>query len=230
VSTWSEGALPSAEVRRIVADGYDEMGERFDRWADAAIGSQRDAYVRRLFDLVQPGGSLLEIGCGSGARSTETLASRFRLTGIDLSPRQIERARRRIPSASFSVGDVATVDLPPSAFAAIVAFYVMGHVASRDHAEVYARIATWLEPGGTFVANLPISGGSDGIEDGYLGVRMFFASFGAEENLRLIQEAGLELIDATIIDEVEVDPDDGSRATGTWQWVVATRRLDERPR
>jgi SAM-dependent methyltransferase len=205
-----------------VADGYDEMGERFDRWADAAIGSPRDAYVRRLLDQVPPGEPVLEIGCGSGARSTEALAQRYRLTGMDLSPRQIERARKRIPSARFTVGDVTTVDLPPTAFAAIVAFYVMGHVASRDHAEVYTRIATWLEPGGTFVANLPISGGGDGIEDGYLGVRMFFASLDADENLGLIQGAGLELVDATIITEVEADPDDGSSAVAAWQWIVAT--------
>ena len=53
-SRWIEGSHSAEDVRRIVATGYDQMGERFDRWADAALGSPRDTFVARLFEEVPP--------------------------------------------------------------------------------------------------------------------------------------------------------------------------------
>jgi SAM-dependent methyltransferase len=51
--------------------------------------------------LIPPDASVLEIGCGSGE-----LLSRLRARrkfGVDVSPRQIEAARQRLPEAEFSV-------------------------------------------------------------------------------------------------------------------------------
>jgi SAM-dependent methyltransferase len=225
MGSWSEGSPSAEEVRRIVAAGYDAMGERFDRWADATRGSPREVFVRPLFDEVPPGEAVLEIGCGSGARTTVALARRYQVTAIDLSAHQIERAQGRIPSARFLVGDVTRIDLPPATFRAIVAFYVMNQIPSGDHATVYQRVASWLEPGGLFIANLPVAGGGDGVEDPWLGVPMFFASLDAEENLSLIRAAALHVVDSELISEIEVDPDDEtSTEEGEWQWVVARRQ------
>jgi SAM-dependent methyltransferase len=222
---WTEGSPSAEKVRRIVAAGYDEMGERFDRWADAMRGSPRDAFVLRLFEEVPPGVAVLEIGCGSGARSTGALARRYHLTGIDLSAHQVERARERLPWARFLVGDVTRIELSPASFRAIVAYYVMNHIPCREHAGVYRQVATWLQPGRVFITNLPVSGGGDGVEDPWLGVPMFFASLDAKENLRLIRAAGLEVVDAVVISEIEADPDDeSSTEQGEWQWVVARRQ------
>lgn len=199
------------------------MGERFDRWADATIGSQRDAYVRGLFDVVPPGEAVLEIGCGSGARATGALADRYKLTGIDLSPGQIQRAQERIPTATFLVGDVTQTEFPAASFRAIVAFYMMNHIPTDAHSTVYRNVANWLDADGLFIANLPVRGGADGIEEGWLGVPMFFASLDVEQNLRAIQAAGLEIVDSQLISEIEVDPDEGTSEPQEWQWIVAKR-------
>lgn len=52
-------------------------------------------------DLVAAGGSVLEIGCGSG-NLLELLPNRD-ITGIDLSERQIDAARARLPRGKFHV-------------------------------------------------------------------------------------------------------------------------------
>lgn len=54
---------------------------------------------------------------------------------------------------------------------------------------------------------------------------MFFASLDEEQNLRVIQEAGLEIVDSQRISEVEVHPDEGSSEPQEWQWIVAKRRV-----
>lgn len=50
--------------------------------------------------------TLLEIGCGEGHQSEVLVKVCDRLTGIDVSPKAIERARRRLPDAAFSSGDL----------------------------------------------------------------------------------------------------------------------------
>jgi 2-polyprenyl-3-methyl-5-hydroxy-6-metoxy-1,4-benzoquinol methylase len=51
-------------------------------------------------------GTLLEIGCGEGHQSDALLEVCDALTGIDVSPKAIERARRRHPDAAFASGDL----------------------------------------------------------------------------------------------------------------------------
>ena len=51
-------------------------------------------------------GTLLEVGCGEGHQS-EVLASLCdSLTGIDVSPTAVERARKRLPKLTFASGDL----------------------------------------------------------------------------------------------------------------------------
>jgi SAM-dependent methyltransferase len=145
------------------------------------------------------------------------------VTGIDVSPGQIQRAKERIPTARFLVGDVTQMEFPAGSFRAIVAFYMMNHIPSDAHAAVYRKVATWLDGDGLFIANLPVRGGADGIEEEWLGVPMFFASLDVEQNLRAIQEAGLEILDSRLIPEIEVDPDEGTSEPQEWQWIVAKR-------
>jgi 2-polyprenyl-3-methyl-5-hydroxy-6-metoxy-1,4-benzoquinol methylase len=51
--------------------------------------------------------TILEVGCGEGVQSAYFAQQCDRLTGIDVSARAIERARRRLPQAELAVGDLA---------------------------------------------------------------------------------------------------------------------------
>jgi SAM-dependent methyltransferase len=223
VSRWRAAAPPEAEIRRIVGGGYDAMGERFDRWADRIDGSPRDRFVARLLDVVPSGGRVLEIGCGSGARTTPALVERYEVTGIDVSARQIERARARLPDAEFLVADATEVELPPDSFAAVLAMYSLNHIPTAKHPIVYRRVAEWLRPGGCFVASLPASGHGDGVDERWLGVPMFFASLDADENLALLRAAGLEIVWSELVSEFEPQERETPATHGEWQWVMARR-------
>lgn len=51
-------------------------------------------------------GSILEIGCGEGHQSEQLALLCDRLTGLDVSPTAVERARRRLPAAELVSGDL----------------------------------------------------------------------------------------------------------------------------
>jgi predicted RNA methylase len=103
------------------------ISEFFDREAccRARRGGGKVAGVSRtLLDLVTEAGltdrSVLELGSGTGQLSAALLrAGASRVTGVDLSPRSVEAARKRVAQeglaerASFLTGDAAATDLPP---------------------------------------------------------------------------------------------------------------------
>ncbi len=69
----------------------------------------KDLLARYYRHFIPPEASVLEIGCGSGellARLPNT-----NLCGVDLSARQIERARARLPHGRFCVGAGETLEL-----------------------------------------------------------------------------------------------------------------------
>ncbi|MDB6170210.1 MAG: arnC 3 [Verrucomicrobia bacterium] len=89
--------LPESTRRGLdeVRAFYDDAGTE-PRWGARSYR----ALLSHYYNLMVPAdASVLEVGCGSGELLSRLKASRK--TGVDLSPRQIEAARRRIPEGAF---------------------------------------------------------------------------------------------------------------------------------
>jgi SAM-dependent methyltransferase len=207
------GDVPeSADPRRIVADGYDRIAERYLAWTGPELRGQRAWCVDQIDRRVPPGRQVLELGCATGIPVTRELAMRFDVTGVDLSARQIALARENVPNAQFTVGDIIRLELPGAAFDAAIACYVFGHVPREEQAGLFRRIAGWLRPGGLFVGSLGIGDDPGTVESDWLGVPMFFSSFDAATGTRLLKEAGFLLLAAEEVTELE----DGVPVTFLW--------------
>jgi SAM-dependent methyltransferase len=199
---------------QIVADGYDAMGETFAVWREEIADDPRREWEDELAGRLEPGARVLELGCGGGATETRRLAGRFALTGVDISPRQVERARAAIPEAEFLCADFTELALPAGSFDAVCSFYVFNHVPRELLAPLLASIHDWLAPGGWL---LTAFGQSDmeGWTGEWLGAEMFFSSFPPEVNSRLVREAGF------VIERDEVVVFQERDGPGRFQWVLA---------
>ena len=116
------------QPKEIIAQGYDQMGARYTRWASTVRKDERTRYTHVLEENLSPGARLLELGCGSGVPTTRRLAKRFDVIGVDISKKQVLRARRNIPNATFVCADMVQLELPPASFDGIAAFYAITHV------------------------------------------------------------------------------------------------------
>src|SRR5438093_688140 len=85
--------MPVDPRSRIVAAGFDAIVDRHLAWSAAIEGDPRADWLERFGALVARGGVVVELGCGAAPPSTRWLADRYRLTGVDLSRGQLERAR-----------------------------------------------------------------------------------------------------------------------------------------
>ncbi len=194
------------------------MGERYSEWAARIEGDPSRRFLSQLVTRLGPSARLLDLGCGSGIPSTAWLAQFFEVVGVDSSEVQLERARRAIPSAVFIAADISEVDFPDGSFDAVTALYSLTHVPRERHAELFARIARWLRPGGLLLASLGARGSEDWIGE-WLGVEMFFSSWDAPTNRRLLADAGFRLE----LDEiVEMEEPEG---TATFLWTIAESTL-----
>ena len=199
---------------QLIADGYDAIGETFAEWRTRIVGDPRDAWEEELTSRLEGGARVLELGCGGGAPETRRLAQRFQLTGVDISPKQVERARAAIPEAEFVCADFTELELSPASFDAVVSFYVFNHVPRELLAPLLGRIHAWLAPGGWL---LTAFGQSDEPEwtGEWLGAPTFFSSFPAETNSRLVREAGFRIERDEVVEFVEPE------GPVKFQWVLA---------
>src|SRR3954465_11762066 len=174
------------DPKRIVAEGYDRIGDDLRPWFDATAGPVREWFLAEILSRVPEESDVLELGCGAGVDAIE-LAKGRRYTGVDLSKRMISLARGRVPSGTFQQGDLATVAFPPGSFDAVVSFYVFGHVPAAEHVPTFRRVFGWLRPRGVFCASFP-SAGHDGMEEDFIGVPMYFAAIGRDATESALRE------------------------------------------
>lgn len=121
------------DPKRTVADGYDRIAERYVAWSGGG-SDPRGAYVALLEARLPAGAAVLELGSGTGALTTARLAARFAVTGVDISGKSIDLARRNVPAATFLHADMATVRFPAATFDAVTAFYSTTHLPRDEHA------------------------------------------------------------------------------------------------
>ncbi len=205
--------------RALVERGYDRVAERYLATKDPQDPLALSALQEMSRDL-PPGGAVLDLGCGAGVPATLWLARRgFAVTGVDFSGRQLDLARKLVPSAAFRKADMTDLELDPGAFDAVVAFHSIIHVPREEHPALLQKIHRWLKPGGLFLATLTVTDydGEDGDWEGW-GAAMRWSHYDAGTNTTMLREAGFGLLHA--------EPRTGG-GTGaeeeTWLWVLARR-------
>ena len=202
-------------MTEIVREGYDRIADGFAAWRDRIEGDPRAEWRDALVDRLPDGARVLELGCGNGD-DLRQLTRRFRVTGIDVSAEQIRRARRNAPGAELLCGDFTELELPAASFEAVASFYVFNHVPRERLAPLLARIHEWLVPGGMLLAAFGI-GDIEAWTGEWLGTTMFFSSFPAGVNSRLVREAGFDALHDEVVEFEE--PEGPAR----FQWILARR-------
>jgi cyclopropane fatty-acyl-phospholipid synthase-like methyltransferase len=204
------------ERTRLVADGYDAMIDTWESWSGQITDETRHAWADDLVARLDSEARVLELGCGGGTRETSELAERFALTGVDLSRRQLERARERVPKATLVEADITTVEFDPASFEAIVSFYAFNHIPRELLRPLLGRIHRWLVPGGWLMTTFATID-EEGWTGEFLGAPTFFSGFAPETNSQLVRRAGftVERDEVVMIAEPE--------QPASFQWVLAHR-------
>ena len=210
--------MNTTNPKQLVEQGYDRIGQRYADDLGASRQELRSRYVSYLKAELPGGSDLLDLGCGAGTPTTKQLAEHFTVTGVDVSQRQIERARLSVPKATFIRADITSLRLPQCSFDAVTAFFSIIHVPRDEQPDLLRSIAAWLRPNGLFFATMTAKGKETDFDKCWLGAPMFWSGYDSDTNKGMVREAGLEIVSA---EETE-DRD------GHFLWLTA-RKPGERP-
>lgn len=114
-------------------------------------------YARDLVERARPFGPsdrVLDLGCGTGIVARvlrERLGGGARLTGVDLSPAMIARARAIAPDIEWHQGDAAALPFADGSFDIVLAQQVLQF--TRDRRAAADEIRRVLAPAGRLVAS-----------------------------------------------------------------------------
>ena len=138
---------------------YDDLGDRWfddDTHAVALLrveGVLKTAYTREVLDRygIGEGARVLDVACGAGLVALPLADAGYRVDGVDLAEGALEVARRRVPNATFRVGDALALDVDDASYDAVLLLDVLEHVEEPGRA--IAEAARVVRPGGVVVFN-----------------------------------------------------------------------------
>ena len=133
------------------ADFFDGLAERWDGWEDLATLEQRLAAGLDEFG-VRADETILDVGCGTGNLTRALLVKLSpagRVFAVDISPKMIEIARRKVPDArvSWHSEDARRLTLGEGSCDRVICYSVWPHF--EDHPSVAAELRRVLKPSGS---------------------------------------------------------------------------------
>lgn len=164
VRHWLNGNSRAGSKRNIMAH-YDLGNDFYQLWLDPGMSyssalyravddgnlenAQRAKYARILRRLkADAGDSVLEIGCGWGGFAEMAVEEGLQVTGLTLSPAQLEWAQKRVPGADLRLQDYRDTE---EQFDHIVSIEMFEAVGERWWPTYFKTIAKSLKPGGRAV-------------------------------------------------------------------------------
>jgi 2-polyprenyl-3-methyl-5-hydroxy-6-metoxy-1,4-benzoquinol methylase len=168
--------------------------------------SHDDWWVEGTGTFIQelaPGARVLDVGCGSGVKSKYLINHGFKVTGIDISEKLLEIARREASKGEFKVFSMTDLDSMLEMFDGIFAQASLLHIPKKDAGEVVKKMAGRLISGGLlYIAVKEVREGKpeEGIakenDYGYEYER-FFSYFTMPELEQYLAGAGLTVVSAS---------------------------------
>lgn len=188
---------PDLSDLRGIRRAYDTVAEDYaDHIPDIAVEAPLDlAMVDAFVAAIASGepGSVLDAGCGAG-RMSRYLADRgCVVTGVDLSPNMIDRARRDHPDLAFRVGSLTELPYPDNQFAGVMLWYSIIHTPPSGQGHVFAEAARVLRPGGHLLVGFQ---SGDGVRDLAAAYRRFGHEIELERHLYTPDRVAALLADA----------------------------------
>jgi SAM-dependent methyltransferase len=143
--------MADVEPVDVVRHGYDAVSRLYR--ADGDEPSEYRSWLTTLRRHLPDRADVLDLGCGCGIPISKALSDAgHRVTGVDVSAVQIDRARRLVPDATFVRADATRIAFPDDSFDAVVCLYAIIHMPLPEQPSLIARIAAWLRPGGWLLA------------------------------------------------------------------------------
>lgn len=139
------------DSQRFFEEAWPKISQGFESEADA------ESEIQWILAHVQvaPGGRMLDAPCGFGRHALALSRRGFKVTGVDLSDVELQRARERAAAASVHLDlvcqDMRAMDFSEEFDLALNLFSSIGYFSDEEDRQLLDRFCRALKPGGAFV-------------------------------------------------------------------------------
>lgn len=179
------------------AAAYDRICDRYDEAFPHKEGQL--ASGDWLLANLPRGASVLDIGCGTGLPTARQLTEGgCTVTGVDISPAMLARARAGVPGARFVEMDAVDLRRLPGRYDAAVAFFSLLNLPRRAMPGALELIHGVLAPGGLFALAM-VEAEVDDVPISFLGSRILVTGYLRDDLQSLLHSARFSVDDLTAI-------------------------------
>jgi len=153
------GRVDSGSAAQVLAEAYDDLAATYDRLVEGDLWMRR-VLRHRFMALFAAGDLVLDVACGTGLETLCLVRRGVRVTGIDISPRSIDRLRDKAAAEGLSslvetrVHDVsASLPWGPESFDGIVSVFA-GLNTVGALGDFSAEAGRVLKPGGRLLVHM----------------------------------------------------------------------------
>lgn len=153
-----------------------------------------------FLSMLPQGGTVLDVGCGSGSKTKYISERGCTVTGIDFSEKLLEIAREEAPMAKFALLPMENLEQLNEKFDGVFVQASLLHIPKNEAADVVKKMAEHLNPGGhLYIAVKEVKEGKPDeeikTEDDYgYPYERFFSYFRKSELESYMAQAGLKVV------------------------------------
>ena len=148
--------MSAAETQRSIQSYFDRSAAQYAAQYEqrTQAGYALHSRMRRVSELFdQPGGRVLDAGCGPGVMAGALAEAGCDVTGVDLAYHMSALAKARYPSAQFGVADLKCLPFCDRQFDAVLAMGVLEY--ALDERAALRELARVLRSGGSLIVSFP---------------------------------------------------------------------------
>jgi len=150
----------------------------------------------RFVSLIEPPGMVLDVGCGSGRDCGYFVDKGFQVTGIDLSDKLLDIAKKSVPGALCIKQDMRNIILPEKAFDGIWSCASLLHLKHDEISGVLTVLYSLLKPHGVIFILVKAGAGEHYKEEQSIPKLKRFYSFHSKESItEHLTKSGFAIID-----------------------------------
>lgn len=176
--------------KKVVIEGYNKCSNDY---AEARY-VQTEPSLKLLTDRIPIGASVLDIGCGAGIPVAKILSDTYKVTGVDISEKQIELAKLNVPKADFIHQDILDFDFGNTQWDAIVSYYAIFHLSKKDQLILFDKAICGLKAKGYLLFTLTLDNEQAYTEDDFFGTTMYWDNYSLTEYEEVLTDKGIKIL------------------------------------
>lgn len=137
---------------------YDSLAEEY---AETFFGEHEKKpkdreILRRFSEEIGNRRPVWDFGCGPGQTAQYLKDLGTEISGLDLSEKLLDQARKNYPGIHFRKGDILNLEFDDDSIAGVVAFYAIIHFNKEQVGLAFREVFRVLQPGGLFLCTYHI--------------------------------------------------------------------------